>query len=372
VTWAKIDDRFPRHPKVLRVGGDAAWLYVAGLCYANEHLTDGRIPALAVPTLTDRKRPMELAEKLVSVRLWERDGEDFLIHDYHDENDTADMVRAKREALSAKRRAAGVEGGRRSGETRRALAMQGESGQKSRAVSLVNLAIKRGDLVRGACEVCGSAESHGHHDDYSKPLKVRWLCSLHQSEEHAQQRSKQATKQRSNLLHSTKQPTKQLSNPDADADADVYFSLSRDPSATGSGHGLQAQPRVFSAGDVERLYSEVTSKTAHPQACAPVAQAIVAAAASKACDPTDLTRKVFVAFPAYRAHCKTLGWDVHPSLRGVEAHIDRLLLWLDGEKPVGQQPSRSQPQPTGPPRPVPEEKLPPMYRPSVPIARRAP
>lgn len=299
MTWAKIDDRFPRHPKVLRAGGDAAWLYVAGLCYANEHLTDGRIPALAVPTLTDRKRPLELAEKLVSVRLWERDGEDFLIHDYHDENETADVVRAKREALSAKRRAAGVEGGRRSGESRR-----------------------KAQLKQVASQLPRTVEAKG--------------------------------------------------NPDADADADVYFSLARDPSTTGSGHGLQAQPRMFSAGDVERLYSEVTSKTAHPQACAPVAQAIVAAAASKACDPADLARKVFSAFPAYREHCKTLGWDVHPSLRGVEAHIDRLLLWLDGEKPVGQQPSRSQPQPTGQPRPVPEEKLPPMYRPSVPIARRAP
>lgn len=372
MTWAKIDDRFPRHPKVLRAGGDAAWLYVAALCYANEHLTDGAIPAAAVPTLTDRKRPMELAEKLVSVRLWERDGEDFLIHDYHDENETADVVRAKREALSAKRRAAGVEGGRRSGESRRALAMQGEAGQKSRAVNLVNLAIKRGDLVRGACEVCGAPDAHGHHDDYSKPLEVRWLCTAHHSEQHSNLRSNSSSNKRSTSGSKLLRQSEAHSNPDADADADVYFSLARDSSTTGSGNGLQAQPRMFSAGDVERLYSEVTSKTAHPQACAPVAQAIVAAAASKACDPADLTRKVFSAFPAYRAHCKTLGWDVHPSLRGVEAHIDRLLLWLDGEKPVGQQPSRSQPQPTGPPRPVPEEKLPPMYRPSVPIARRAP
>jgi hypothetical protein len=62
---------------------------------------------------------MELAEKLVEVRLWERDGADFLIHDYLDENDDAETVKAKREALSAKRRAAGVAGGRRSGEARR-------------------------------------------------------------------------------------------------------------------------------------------------------------------------------------------------------------------------------------------------------------
>jgi hypothetical protein len=40
-------------------------------------------------------------------------------------------------------------------------------------------ALNRGDIVRPPiCSQCGSAKStmHGHHDDYSKPLDVRWLC----------------------------------------------------------------------------------------------------------------------------------------------------------------------------------------------------
>lgn len=45
------------------------------------------------------------------------------------------------------------------------------------ATSAVYMAIKTGKLVRGPCEACGATESvHGHHDDYSKPLDVNWLC----------------------------------------------------------------------------------------------------------------------------------------------------------------------------------------------------
>jgi ribosomal protein S27AE len=39
-------------------------------------------------------------------------------------------------------------------------------------------AIKTGRLKRQPCEKCGSTiRVHGHHDDYYKPLEVRWLCS---------------------------------------------------------------------------------------------------------------------------------------------------------------------------------------------------
>mgnify|MGYP001005845871 CR=1 FL=1 len=96
--WVKLDDQFPNHPKVLAAGGDAAWLYVAGLCYCQSLLTDGYIPAGMVPRLTDRKVPMVLAEKLVTVRLWEKAEGGYRIHDYHDLNDTSDKVKAKRKA----------------------------------------------------------------------------------------------------------------------------------------------------------------------------------------------------------------------------------------------------------------------------------
>lgn len=48
----------------------------------------------------------------------------------------------------------------------------------------VNDAIRRGALDRKGCEVCGDDNSQAHHDDYSKPLDVRWLCSRHHADEH--------------------------------------------------------------------------------------------------------------------------------------------------------------------------------------------
>lgn len=49
-------------------------------------------------------------------------------------------------------------------------------------------AIVKGDLVRKPCEVCGELKVHAHHDDYNKPLEVRWLCEKHHKEHHTLER----------------------------------------------------------------------------------------------------------------------------------------------------------------------------------------
>lgn len=57
---------------------------------------------------------------------------------------------------------------------------------------IVEQAIKNGILIPGSCEICGikGTMSDGrnkiqaHHDDYSKPLEVRWLCQTHHYEHH--------------------------------------------------------------------------------------------------------------------------------------------------------------------------------------------
>lgn len=49
----------------------------------------------------------------------------------------------------------------------------------------VRWAIARGELIRGKCEVCGTDKTQAHHDDYSMPLEVRWLCRKHHCQEHA-------------------------------------------------------------------------------------------------------------------------------------------------------------------------------------------
>jgi len=52
-------------------------------------------------------------------------------------------------------------------------------------------AIRRGELTRGVCEVCGDHNTEGHHDDYSAPLTIRWLCKNHHFEHHKKLRQAQ-------------------------------------------------------------------------------------------------------------------------------------------------------------------------------------
>lgn len=48
----------------------------------------------------------------------------------------------------------------------------------------VQKALKIGKLKKENCIVCGNAKSEAHHEDYYKPLKIIWLCSLHHKEKH--------------------------------------------------------------------------------------------------------------------------------------------------------------------------------------------
>lgn len=45
-------------------------------------------------------------------------------------------------------------------------------------------ALRRGLIERGPCEVCGAEPTDGHHDDYDRPLAIRWLCRKHHRREH--------------------------------------------------------------------------------------------------------------------------------------------------------------------------------------------
>jgi len=48
----------------------------------------------------------------------------------------------------------------------------------------VSNALRDGRLVRQPCQVCGAPKAEAHHDDYTKPLQVRWLCFKHHRELH--------------------------------------------------------------------------------------------------------------------------------------------------------------------------------------------
>ena len=58
-----------------------------------------------------------------------------------------------------------------------------EGKKKNAARSLAGYYLKTGRISRGECEYIYLGNCHGriemHHDDYSKPRDVRWLCSRH-------------------------------------------------------------------------------------------------------------------------------------------------------------------------------------------------
>ncbi|WP_137137348.1 hypothetical protein [Pseudomonas asiatica] len=58
--------------------------------------------------------------------------------------------------------------------------------EKRLAHQAVQTAVRNGSLAKKPCEVCGNEKRpHAHHDDYSKPLDVVWLCHQHHMERHA-------------------------------------------------------------------------------------------------------------------------------------------------------------------------------------------
>ena len=56
--------------------------------------------------------------------------------------------------------------------------------EKEKARYLVHKAVKKGVLVKKPCIVCNEKKTEGHHEDYSKPLDVVWLCATHHNERH--------------------------------------------------------------------------------------------------------------------------------------------------------------------------------------------
>ena len=54
-----------------------------------------------------------------------------------------------------------------------------------KAHTAVSNAVRDGKLVKEPCEKCGDKKVHAHHEDYSQPLVVKWLCPLCHHRQHA-------------------------------------------------------------------------------------------------------------------------------------------------------------------------------------------
>ena len=49
--------------------------------------------------------------------------------------------------------------------------------KKTKARDEFRYAVRTGKIVRKPCIYCGDPKSQGHHEDYSKPLEVIWVCA---------------------------------------------------------------------------------------------------------------------------------------------------------------------------------------------------
>ena len=100
-----------------------------------------------------------------------------------------DRVRAnKPKRVKARREYAKTEAGKLA--TIRAKAAYAERNPvKRKAHSAVSNALRDGKLAKEPCEVCGTTKNvQAHHDDYSKPLDIRWLCVKDHNEHHKNER----------------------------------------------------------------------------------------------------------------------------------------------------------------------------------------
>lgn len=58
-----------------------------------------------------------------------------------------------------------------------------ERAKRRKARSDLNHYLRDNHIERKPCEICGE-KAEAHHDDYGKPLEVRWLCFKHHREWH--------------------------------------------------------------------------------------------------------------------------------------------------------------------------------------------
>lgn len=68
---------------------------------------------------------------------------------------------------------------------KRASAVYAKKYPSKRAAQIkVANALRDGRIKRMPCEICGELKAQAHHDDYTKPMDVRFLCTKHHAEWH--------------------------------------------------------------------------------------------------------------------------------------------------------------------------------------------
>lgn len=117
MTWVRRDDHHAINPKIVVLSDRAYRLDDEATQWCSRNLTDGRIPAAHLPTISVRGKK-SIADELVAGRRWHRAGDPpcpskhctpagpdgYVIHDYLEYNPTAEKVLKERVAKAERQR----------------------------------------------------------------------------------------------------------------------------------------------------------------------------------------------------------------------------------------------------------------------------
>ena len=98
MTWVRIDDGFPNHPKIISLSDGAFRLYITALCYSNAYLTDGIIPLKTVKKLSNSRH----ISALVAANLWQISEDEITILAYEEYQFTKERVESERKNARAR------------------------------------------------------------------------------------------------------------------------------------------------------------------------------------------------------------------------------------------------------------------------------
>lgn len=98
MSWAKLDDGFWMHPKVVMAGNETAGIFCRCLSYCGKYLTDGKVPAEVALAIAGSKRSLE--KTVTTGFLQALPSGDYFISDYAHYNPLRDEVEAKRQERS--------------------------------------------------------------------------------------------------------------------------------------------------------------------------------------------------------------------------------------------------------------------------------
>lgn len=178
MSWVKVDDGFPDHPKTLVLSLAAQGLWLVGLCYANRLMTDGQVPAALLRRMGDQAA-WPAAEELMAVGLWHETATGWEIHDYLQYQRSRTQIEAVSEARAEAGRRGGQANAKQTGSktqaNRQQTASNGEANPKQ----------KRREEIREEEKRAGIGAIAHHTESVPAGFEVFWAAYPNRTEKKA-------------------------------------------------------------------------------------------------------------------------------------------------------------------------------------------